>query len=129
MLDTQYRMHPSLCTFPSAEFYKGRLQSGVTPEQRPQLRGFRWPSAACSVALVPSRSPEDREGGGGASSKRNTGEAQQLVAVLRTILLEGGLNPNTNPNLNPNPNPNLNPNPTPTPNHNPTRTRTPNPIP
>ena len=93
MLDTQYRMHPSLCSFPSAEFYKGRLQSGVTPEQRPQLRGFRWAKPDCSVALVPSRSPED-QGGGGASSKRNTGEAQQLVSVLRAILLEGELKGN-----------------------------------
>ena len=98
MLDTQYRMHPSLCSFPSAEFYKGRLQSGVTPEQRPQLRGFRWPKPDCSVALVPSRSPED-QGGGGASSKRNTGEAQQLVSVPRTILLPPTPTPTLTPTL------------------------------
>jgi superfamily I DNA and/or RNA helicase len=89
MLDTQYRMHPSLCAFPSLEFYKGKLLSGVLPEARPQLRGFRWPRPDVSVALVPSRSPED--GGAASSSKRNQGEAQQLVSVLRAVLAEGEL--------------------------------------
>lgn len=35
MLDTQYRMHPSLIDFPSKEFYNNLLLSGVTSEQRP----------------------------------------------------------------------------------------------
>nr|CEG05454.1 unnamed protein product [Fusarium clavum] len=29
MLDTQYRMHPKLCEFPSQEFYDGNLKSGI----------------------------------------------------------------------------------------------------
>ncbi|RBR25745.1 uncharacterized protein FIESC28_01427 [Fusarium coffeatum] len=29
MLDTQYRMHPKLCEFPSKEFYDGNLKSGI----------------------------------------------------------------------------------------------------
>ncbi|KAG7478367.1 hypothetical protein MATL_G00079860 [Megalops atlanticus] len=32
MLDTQYRMHESICEFPSKEFYKGRLETAVTPK-------------------------------------------------------------------------------------------------
>jgi superfamily I DNA and/or RNA helicase len=35
MLDTQYRMYEDVCTFSSAEFYKGKLRAGVAPNKRP----------------------------------------------------------------------------------------------
>src|SRR5690606_4899407 len=35
MLDTQYRMHPEICAFPSAEFYNSSLLTGVRPTARP----------------------------------------------------------------------------------------------
>ena len=91
MLATQYRMHASLCAFASAEFYGGRLSTGVAAEARPQLRGFRWPRPDVSIALVPSRSMED--GGASSSSKRNAGEAQQLCDILRDVLAAGELQP------------------------------------
>ncbi|WWC70009.1 uncharacterized protein I206_103953 [Kwoniella pini CBS 10737] len=34
MLDTQYRMHPSLAAFPSQTFYSGLLKSGTPPSHR-----------------------------------------------------------------------------------------------
>ncbi|GFH22711.1 uncharacterized protein HaLaN_20219, partial [Haematococcus lacustris] len=37
LLGVQYRAHPLLFEFPSARFYSGAVQSGVSPEQRPQL--------------------------------------------------------------------------------------------
>ena len=91
MLETQYRMHASLCAFASAEFYGGRLTTGVAADARPQLRGFRWPRPDVSIALVPSRTMED--GGASSSSKRNVGEAQQLCDILRDVLLAGELQP------------------------------------
>ncbi|CAF2921177.1 unnamed protein product [Rotaria sp. Silwood2] len=35
MLDTQYRVHPSLIDFPSKVLYDGSLKTGIKPEQRP----------------------------------------------------------------------------------------------
>lgn len=90
MLDTQYRMHPSLAAFPSDEFYHGRLLSGeAMAPTRPQLRGFRWPRPQISVALIPSTSAED--GGGSSLSKRNSGEASSVVSVVRNFLAAGEL--------------------------------------
>ena len=90
LLDTQYRMHPSLAAFPSAEFYAGKLLSGLPPEARPQLRGFRWPSEQTNVALMPSTSEEE---GGEGTSKRNSGEASTVASVLRHFLNAGELLP------------------------------------
>jgi predicted DNA helicase len=38
LLDTQYRMHPNICTFPSNEFYKGLLKSfrGTSKHELPK---------------------------------------------------------------------------------------------
>ena len=42
MLDTQYRMHPSIAMFPSDLFYGGKLLNGVSPPERRPLAGFPW---------------------------------------------------------------------------------------
>jgi regulator of nonsense transcripts 1 len=42
MLDTQYRMHPKLCEFPSQEFYDGNLKSGISMSDR-QLGACDFP--------------------------------------------------------------------------------------
>lgn len=44
LLDTQYRMHPKICEFPSKRFYNNKLRSAPTPEQRPLPAGFDWPN-------------------------------------------------------------------------------------
>ena len=46
LLDTQYRMHPSIAAFPSAAFYGSRLISHPRPEEREPPPGFDWPLAA-----------------------------------------------------------------------------------
>lgn len=46
MLDTQYRMHSSICSFSSSEFYDGKLQTAVLEELRPLARSlFPWPTS------------------------------------------------------------------------------------
>ncbi|CAF4396880.1 unnamed protein product [Rotaria sp. Silwood2] len=42
MLDTQYRMHPSLIDFPSKVFYDGSLKTGIKPEQRPTPQEIKF---------------------------------------------------------------------------------------
>ncbi|TID15666.1 Methylisocitrate lyase [Venturia nashicola] len=46
MLDTQYRMHSSICNFSSSEFYDGKLQTAVLEESRPlAASSFPWPTS------------------------------------------------------------------------------------
>jgi regulator of nonsense transcripts 1 len=44
LLDVQYRMHPALCEFPSAQFYGGLLRSWPQPRDRPLPGGIAWPN-------------------------------------------------------------------------------------
>ncbi len=34
LLNTQYRMHPWISHFPNQQFYEGKLENGVTEENR-----------------------------------------------------------------------------------------------
>ncbi|KAL6881236.1 RNA dependent RNA polymerase domain-containing protein [Trichoderma novae-zelandiae] len=53
MLDTQYRMHPSICSFISKEFYEGRLLSGLEDRDRPMPpSSFPWPSSSATHGLT-----------------------------------------------------------------------------
>lgn len=40
LLDTQYRMHPSISEFPSMEFYGGNISTGIHPRLRPVVQGI-----------------------------------------------------------------------------------------
>ena len=72
MLDTQYRMHQDVCSFSSAEFYDGKLQTAVPDHKRP-LRGsrFLWPGDARKL-FIACTSTEDI----GHQSKANRGQAE-----------------------------------------------------
>ncbi len=39
LLDMQYRMHPLIAEYPSALFYKGKLKTGISAEERPLPQG------------------------------------------------------------------------------------------
>ena len=39
LLDTQYRMHPGIASFPNDLFYAGKLKSGITAADRPAPDG------------------------------------------------------------------------------------------
>jgi AAA domain len=55
LLDTQYRMHPSISAFPSQVFYGGRMRDGVAARDRPRPAALAWPRADMPVVLVPCR--------------------------------------------------------------------------
>ena len=44
MLKLQYRMHESICKWPSDEFYDGKLRSRDCVRMRDPVQGFPWPS-------------------------------------------------------------------------------------
>jgi superfamily I DNA and/or RNA helicase len=47
MLDTQYRMHQSICKFSSDEFYESKLRTGIPNNARPlSASEFSWPAVS-----------------------------------------------------------------------------------
>ena len=85
MLDTQYRMHPAIATFPSDLFYGGKLLNGVSPPERRPLPGFPWPREEFPVAFLPIEGIEVDDG----VSKMNEAEAEAACNTVQ-FLLEGG---------------------------------------
>lgn len=68
LLNRQYRMHPAIAAFPSAQFYEGKVLSGVAAHERPALCGFQWKAPSLPVAFVHCSGPEDRARSGALSS-------------------------------------------------------------
>jgi superfamily I DNA and/or RNA helicase len=83
MLDTQYRMHRTICDFSSTEFYEGKLETAVLDESRPlPASQFPWPKESRMV-WVECNSPEDL----GRQSKANKGQVElckRIVTLLTT---------------------------------------------
>ena len=83
MLDTQYRMQPSLCTFPSREFYDSKLLSAPSCQSiaMPAKDAcFDWPEDGKRAMFIQCDSPEDL----GMKSKSNSGQ----VKACQTIVLK-----------------------------------------
>jgi superfamily I DNA and/or RNA helicase len=89
MLNVQYRMHPSLCTFPSDEFYNGKLLTGEACHNIPLPESlFTWPEASnqnrttkARCVFIQCSHPEDL----GQKSKSNEGQAKVCQEVLRRL--------------------------------------------
>jgi superfamily I DNA and/or RNA helicase len=61
MLDTQYRMHKSICQFSSDEFYGGKLKTGIRNNARPlHLSKFPWPSMVSKGSRKSIAAAEDK---------------------------------------------------------------------
>lgn len=88
MLDIQYRMHPQICEFPSAEFYNGRLQAAASCQNNPlPPSNFPWPSLPSAgggqvrCVFVPCLLEEDI----GHRSKANAGQAQLCQRIYQLL--------------------------------------------
>ena len=88
MLNTQYRMHPSICAFPSSAFYDGQLLSAPSCANNPLCPSlFPWPvdnlsaKAQKRCLLMPCNSPEDM----GRKSKSNAGQARLCQEIYRLL--------------------------------------------
>jgi hypothetical protein len=97
ILNTQYRMHPAISVFPSHQFYKGQIESGVTAEERPLplSSSFRWPNPNLPVVFLSCDDADERAStgplagestSGGRSSYRNPGQAEVSVRAVRGLL-------------------------------------------
>lgn len=84
LLDTQYRMHPTIAEFPGARFYDGRLTDGITAAERPAPAGLLWPDWAHPLAFVPVEGVEQVAGDG--ASRANLDEAAAVVDVVQALL-------------------------------------------
>jgi len=86
MLETQYRMHPTLAEFANREYYGNRLKNGITEEDRPLPEGFNWPAPEKGpVAMVCIRGQEQPEG----TSYVNISEQVAIQNVVLKMLEAG----------------------------------------
>ncbi|CAE7772867.1 upf1, partial [Symbiodinium pilosum] len=100
MLNMQYRMHPSIRSFPSSQFYDSKLEDRVVIPHRPQLNRI-WPEARehrrfidCqtpqSMGLSPELTTCDAALTENKTSLKNVGEAKVAVALCSLLLGQGG---------------------------------------
>ncbi|XP_070541842.1 regulator of nonsense transcripts 1-like [Ptychodera flava] len=90
-LQVQYRMHPTLSSFPSNIFYEGSLQNGVTPAERTnKALDFPWPQADKPMFFYATTGQEEIASSG--TSYLNRTEAAN-VEKITTRFLRSGIRP------------------------------------
>ncbi|KAI7846383.1 hypothetical protein COHA_000094 [Chlorella ohadii] len=82
MLDTQYRMHPTIREFPSTNFYGGHLKDGPSVEQDTQ-RAWHSSPAFQPLVLIDVKGTETVPEG--SSSLVNEREAEMVLQVYREL--------------------------------------------
>ena len=92
ILKTQYRMHPCISEFPSARFYDGLLENGVSAEERLAPAGFIWPNWDLPIAFIPIDSIEGTDVEN--ASRYNLDEAAKVVELVKKLLEAGDISLN-----------------------------------
>lgn len=81
MLDTQYRMHRSICEFSSFEFYNGMLKTAIADNARPLPPSLlSWPENNHMI-WINCATPEDL----GRQSKANIGQVALCKKVIQLL--------------------------------------------
>uniref|UniRef100_W5LDR9 Helicase with zinc finger 2 n=1 Tax=Astyanax mexicanus TaxID=7994 RepID=W5LDR9_ASTMX len=90
MLDTQYRMQKDICAFPSEEFYRGKLKTGIPERMSVFLNIYQNPTSILfghvegkELSLVVSTER------GNENSKGNIEEAKAVVRIARNLIKSG----------------------------------------
>ena len=89
LLNTQYRMHPSISSFPNSQFYNGLLEDGVDVEERETPPGILWPDWNSPLSFLPVDGDEVLSPDG--ASKENPAEASWVVKILMDFVEKGNL--------------------------------------
>lgn len=88
MLDTQYRMHKDICSFPSMEFYEGKLKTWSDLRRPPSLLGHVG-KQSCSVIFGSVQGYEQKllvsTEDGNENSRANPEEVTEVVSVRATL--------------------------------------------
>jgi len=82
LLDTQYRMHPAISSFPSLAFYGEHLKDGIKATDRKIPEGFQWPRKGYPIAFVNIEHMEEGYG----KSFCNMGEVKAVTKVVGYLL-------------------------------------------
>ncbi|NXA03504.1 HELZ2 Helicase, partial [Sapayoa aenigma] len=96
MLDTQYRMHKSICEFPSQEFYKSRLKTCPQLYWKPSVLHHR-DNSCCPIIFGHVEGKEQSlmisTEEGNENSKANPEEVAQAVRIAKQLTLDGTIRP------------------------------------
>ncbi|NXH15578.1 HELZ2 Helicase, partial [Bucco capensis] len=98
MLDTQYRMHESICAFPSREFYEGKLKTW--PQLQRGLSVFCHRGNCCCPIIFGHVEGKEQSlitstEEGNENSKANLEEVKEAVKLVRKLTLEGSIRPDS----------------------------------
>ncbi|NXQ18152.1 HELZ2 Helicase, partial [Peucedramus taeniatus] len=98
MLDTQYRMHKSICEFPSQEFYERRLRTCPQPARKPSVLHHR-DNNCCPIIFGHVEGKEHSlmisTEEGNENSKANLEEVAQAVRIAKQLTLDGTIRPDS----------------------------------
>uniref|UniRef100_A0A663MTN0 Helicase with zinc finger 2 n=1 Tax=Athene cunicularia TaxID=194338 RepID=A0A663MTN0_ATHCN len=96
MLDMQYRMHKSICEFPSQEFYEMRLKTCPQLHRQPSVFHHR-DNVCCPIIFGHVEGKEQSlvisTEEGNENSKANPEEAEQAVRLVKQLTLDGTIRP------------------------------------
>ncbi|XP_012885839.1 PREDICTED: helicase with zinc finger domain 2 [Dipodomys ordii] len=96
MLDTQYRMHKDICTFPSKEFYGQRLKTCPSLRRPPSLLGHAG-RESCAVIFGHLQGREQvlmvSTDEGSENSRANPDEVAEVVRITKQLTLDRTVDP------------------------------------
>ncbi|CCH61480.1 hypothetical protein TBLA_0E04260 [Henningerozyma blattae CBS 6284] len=87
MLDTQFRMHPTISEFPIKTFYNGELKDGITPQDR-YIEGINYPLYFYDVYKGGEEKVFHTQNGISGFTYTNRHEAKEIVKVLYKLILD-----------------------------------------
>ena len=82
MVTIQYRMHDSICSWPSEEFYEGKVLTDASVGVRDQVKGFPWPQDS-ALAFVDIQGEEHLSD---TWSVSNHAEARLATVIVKNLL-------------------------------------------